>query len=53
MLHTKFRQNRPTHSWKKENKVFTINDGILGHVTSIIFMKANIQNLVENGASVS
>ena len=59
MLHTKFRGNQPTGSGEEDVlRVFTIywHGSHLGNVTSImslIFMKAFIQNLVQNGTVVS
>ena len=41
MLHTKFRQNRPTDSWKEEFlSVYIIygHGSHLGHVTNIMFV---------------
>ena len=63
MLHTKFRENRPTVSAVEAfRRVFTIygHGGHLGHVTRImlnffisLYLKAFIQNLVQNGPVVS
>ena len=64
MLHTNFHGNRLAGSGEEDFfKVFTIygHDGHLGHVTSIngyqnfisLFLKAFIQNLVQNGTVVS
>ena len=62
MLHTKFRENWPAGSGEDFFKVFTIygHGGHLGHVTSIksnifnsMYLKAYIQNLVQNGPVVS
>ena len=62
MLHTKFRGNRPAGSGEDFLRVFTIygRGGHLCHVTSIMFkkiislyLKAFIQNLVQNGSVVS
>ena len=62
MLHTKFRGNRPASSGEDFRRVFTIygRGGHLGHVTSImlitfisLYLKAFIQNLVQNGSVVS
>ena len=63
MLHIKFHGNRPAGSGEKDFfKVFTIyvHGGHLGHVTSItltnfisLYLKAFIQNLVQNGTVVS
>ena len=63
MLHTKFCGNRPAGSGEEDFKgVFTIygHGGHLGHVTSImlinflsLYLKAFIQNLVQNGSVVS
>ena len=63
MLHSKFRGNRPTSSGEEDFlRVFTIywHGGHLGHVTMImltifiyLYLKAFIQNLVQNGPVVS
>ena len=63
MLHIKFRENWPAGSGEEDFfKVYTIygHGGHLGHVTSIIseifismYLKAYIQNLVQNGPVVS
>ena len=61
MLHTKFRRNWPTSSWKEDFlKCFTIygHGSHLGHVNSIVlmyfrFIVPYLQNLVENGPVVS
>ena len=62
MLHTKFRENRPTGSGEDLLRVFTIygHGGHLGHVTRFMFTNFNflvpesfIQNLVQNGPVVS
>ena len=63
MLHTKFLGNRPAGSGEEDFcRVFTIygRGGHLGHVTSImssdfisLYLKAFIQNLVQNGKVVS
>ena len=62
MLHTKFRENRPAGSGEKLLKGFyhMWALGHLGHVTSImltilisLYLKAFIQNLVQNGTVVS
>ena len=63
MLHTKFRENWPTGSGEEDFlRVFTIygRGSHLGHVTRImltdfisLYLKAFIQNLVQNGPVVS
>ena len=63
MLHTMFRENWLAGSGEEDFfKVYTIygHGGHLGHVTSIIsdifismYLKAYIQNLVQNGPVVS
>ena len=63
MLHTNFRENPPTSSGEDDfRRVFTIygHGGHLGHVTSImssdfisLYLKAFIQNLVQNGPVIS
>ena len=63
MLHTKFRGNRPAGSREEDFlRVFTIygRGGHLGHLTSImliifisLYLKAFIQNLVQNGSVIS
>ena len=63
MLHTKINENRPVGSGEEDFlRVFTIygRGGHLGHVTRILFknyislyVKAFIQNLVQNGPVVS
>ena len=63
MLHTKFRGNRPNGSGEEDFlRGLTIygRGGHLGHVTSImlinfnfLYLKAFIQNLVQNGSVVS
>ena len=63
MLHTKFRENRPTGSGEEGfRRVFTIygRGGHLGHVTRImlsvfisLYLKAFIQNLIQICIAVS
>ena len=63
MLHTKFRGNWPAGSGEEDFlRVFTIygRGGHLGHLTSImliifisLYLKAFIQNLVQNGSVIS
>ena len=63
MLHTKFHGNRPAGSGEEDFlRVFTIygHGGHLGHLTSImliifisLYLKAFIQNLVQNGSVIS